>query len=82
MIIVGKAVLKATFHRMNETATSTIGLGQKPVNGYFSSLINAHPALFTSFSPFFTALRFGPRLFQKPPAKSKFLALALNPAGP
>jgi|GEM_PF-3371620 len=79
-MILGKTVLEATFHRMNKIATSTMGLGQRVEYGYFPSLINAHLALFTSFSLPFSALRFGQRLFQEPPAKSKFLAV--NPVGP
>ena len=60
---------------MNETVTSVIGLGHRAVCRNFASLITAHSAPFTSFSPFSPPSSLAQRLFQEPPAKSKFLAV-------
>jgi sugar (pentulose or hexulose) kinase len=61
------------------TAKTTTGPGHTAVCCYFSSLITAHSALFTTSSPFPPiSPPSGPaqRLFQEPPAKSKLLAAA------
>ena len=66
---------KLSSRRMKVSAKASNCDRRTVVSGYFSSLITAHSALFTSFSPLFPALRSSPTAVQEPPAKSKFLAI-------